>query len=60
MCIRDRNRDFESQLLEFPTSGTHDDMVDSLAYIDQVSVADFIHTIELDDDWRPSDDIAGY
>ena len=54
------NRDFESQLLEFPTSGTHDDMVDSLAYIDQVSVADFIHTIELDDDWRPSDDIAGY
>ena len=54
------NRDFESQLLQFPTSGTHDDMVDSLAYIDQVSVADFIHTIELDDDWRPSDDIAGY
>ena len=54
------NKDFESQLLEFPTSGTHDDMVDSLAYIDQVSVADFIHTIELDDDWRPSDDIAGY
>jgi len=54
------NKDFESQLLEFPTSGTHDDMVDSLAYIDQVSVADFMHTIELDDDWTPVDDIAGY
>ena len=54
------NRPFESQLLEFPTSGTHDDMVDSLAYIDQVSVADFMHTIELDDDWQPEDDIAGY
>ena len=56
----DWNRGFESQLLEFPTSGTHDDMVDSLAYIDQVSVADFMHTIELDDDWQPEDDIAGY
>ena len=54
------NRDFESQLLEFPTSGTHDDMVDSLAYIDQVSVADFMHTIELEEDWKPLDEIAGY
>ena len=54
------NRDFESQLLEFPTSGTHDDMVDSLAYIDQVSVADFMHTIEIDKDWQPFDEIAGY
>ena len=54
------NRDFESQLLEFPTSGTHDDMVDSLAYIDQVSVADFMHTIELDEEWKPFDEIAGY
>ena len=54
------NRDFESQLLEFPTSGTHDDMVDSLAYIDQVSVADFMHTIEIDEDWQPFDEVAGY
>jgi phage terminase large subunit-like protein len=54
------NKGFESQLLEFPTSGTHDDMVDSLAYIDQVSVADFMHTIEIDEDWQPYDDIAGY
>ena len=54
------NRDFESQLLEFPTSGTHDDMVDSLAYIDQVSVADFMHTIEIGEEWQPLDEIAGY
>ena len=54
------NSDFEVQLLEFPTKGTHDDMVDALAYIDQVSVADFMHTIELEDDWTPVDDIAGY
>ena len=54
------NKSFESQLLEFPTKGTHDDMVDSLAYIDQVSVADFMHTIEIDEDWIPEDEIAGY
>jgi len=54
------NRAFESQLLEFPTSGTHDDMVDSLAYIDQVSVADFMHTIDIDEDWQPFDEVAGY
>ena len=56
----DWNRGFESQLLEFPTSGTHDDMVDSLAYIDQVSVADYMHTIELEDEWEPYDEVAGY
>ena len=56
----DWNKSFESQLLEFPTKGTHDDMVDSLAYIDQVSVADFMHTIEIDEDWIPEDEIAGY
>lgn len=54
------NKDFESQLLEFPTSGTHDDMIDALAYIDQVSMADFMNTIEMEDDWEPMDEVAGY
>ena len=54
------NRDFEVQLLEFPTKGTHDDMVDALAYIDQVSVADFMHSVELEEDWEPYDAVAGY
>jgi len=54
------NRDFEVQLLEFPTKGTHDDMIDALAYIDQVSIADFMGSIEYDDDWEPYDIVAGY
>ena len=54
------NKDLETQLLEFPTKGTHDDIIDALAYIDQVSVADFMHTIELEDEWRPYDEVAGY
>ena len=53
-------KDLEVQLVEFPTKGTHDDIIDALAYIDQVSVADFMHTIELEDDWEPYDDVAGY
>jgi len=53
-------KDLETQLVEFPTKGTHDDIIDALAYIDQVSVADFMHTIELEEDWEPYDDVSGY
>jgi len=51
---------FISQLVDFPNRMAHDDLLDALAYIDQVSVADFAHSIELDDDWQPQDSIAGY
>ena len=54
------NSELETQLIEFPSKGTHDDIIDSLAYIDQVSVADFMHTIELEEEWTPYDDVAGY
>jgi predicted phage terminase large subunit-like protein len=54
------NGELETQLIEFPSKGTHDDIIDSLAYIDQVSVADFMHTIELEQEWEPYDEVAGY
>ena len=53
-------RDFKSQLLDFPNHLAHDDLLDALSYIDQVSVADFAHSIELDDEWSPIDNVAGY
>jgi predicted phage terminase large subunit-like protein len=56
----DWNSELETQLIEFPSKGTHDDIIDSLAYIDQVSVADFMHTIELEEEWTPYDEVAGY
>ena len=56
----DWNSELETQLIEFPSKGTHDDIIDSLAYIDQVSVADFMHTIELEEEWEPYDEVAGY
>jgi hypothetical protein len=37
----DWNHEFISQMLDFPSPLSHDDLLDSLAYIDQVSVADF-------------------
>jgi hypothetical protein len=46
--------------MDFPSKQSHDDIIDALAYIDQVSVADFMHTIELGEEWTPYDEIAGY
>ena len=51
---------FTSQMLDFPNKLAHDDMLDALAYIDQVSVADFAHTIELEEDWEALDNTSGY
>ena len=53
------NRDFINQMMDFPNSRSHDDLLDALAYIDQVSVADFINDIEIDD-WEPLDAYTGY
>jgi len=51
---------FISQLMDFPNRLAHDDLLDGLSYIDQVSVADFAHSIELEEEWSPIDDVAGY
>jgi phage terminase large subunit-like protein len=53
------NHHFISQMLDFPSPLSHDDLLDSLAYIDQVSVADFAQQIELDE-WEPLDTVSGY
>jgi len=53
-------RFFISQMLDFPSRLSHDDLLDALSYIDQVSIADFAHSIEMNDDWEPEDIISGY
>ena len=53
-------KDFLGQLNDFPNHLAHDDLLDALAYIDQVSVADFAHSIELAEEWEVIDDVAGY
>lgn len=51
--------DFEDQLLMFPTKGVHDDLVDALAYIEQLALNSFVPDYE-DDEYEALDIISGY
>ena len=51
---------FMDQMLDFPSRLAHDDLLDALSYIDQVSIADFAHSVQMDEEWEPEDLIAGY
>jgi phage terminase large subunit-like protein len=51
--------EFEDQLLMFPTAGIHDDLVDALAYIDQLAVSNYIQDYE-EEEFTPLDIVAGY
>jgi predicted phage terminase large subunit-like protein len=56
----DWNSAFMDQLFQFPSKLTHDDLIDALAYIDQL--ADSIYPSMLDtlEDWNPFDPETGY
>jgi hypothetical protein len=51
--------EFIEQLLLFPTPGVHDDMPDSLAYVDQLAVGNYMQDYE-DEPFVAFDDISGY
>lgn len=55
----DWNMKFLDQLFQFPDNLTHDDLVDSLAYIDQIANVSY-GSGYVEDDWEPVDAIAGY
>ena len=55
----DWNAEFLDQLFQFPNALTHDDLVDSLAYIDQMAKVCYNYEYE-EDDWDALDPIAGY
>lgn len=52
-------KEFIDQLLNFPTSNVHDDLLDALSYIDQLAVTPF-EMDDYDDDYEPMDLISGY
>ena len=55
----DWNNEFADQLTNFPNAMLHDDLIDALAYIDQVQVVDYF--VEYDEDeFEPLDSISGY
>lgn len=53
------NRAFITQLLDFPNPLAHDDLVDSLSYVDQVAVTPYSQDIE-EEEWEPFDLVSGY
>lgn len=53
------NNEFIDQLTNFPNSQIHDDLVDALAYVDQIQVVDYYQEYEYDE-YEPLDSITGY
>lgn len=50
---------FKDQLIMFPTAGVHDDLVDALSYVDQLSISTYQQDYE-DEDYEVLDVTAGY
>lgn len=55
----DWNNKFIDQLTNFPNSQIHDDLVDALAYIDQIQVVDYYQDY-VEDEYEVYDEISGY
>jgi phage terminase large subunit-like protein len=51
--------EFKDQMIMFPTAGVHDDLIDALSYVDQLSMSNYQQDYE-DDDYEVLDPIAGY
>jgi hypothetical protein len=50
--------EFVDQLILFPAQGVHDDLPDSLSYIDQLAVTSYMEDDD-SEDWEPVDIISG-
>ncbi len=56
----DWNSAFLDQLFQFPSPLTHDDLIDALAYIDQLAEVAYPSAFDEVEDWNPLDDMTGY
>ena len=56
----DWNVEFLDELFQFPNPQVHDDMIDSLAYIDQLAKVAYVGNFEEQDDFETLDLISGY
>lgn len=57
--LADWNMEFVDEASAFPSQLVHDDLLDALAYVDQMAQTPY-STVEVLDDWQPDDDVAGY
>lgn len=55
----DWNNEFIDQLVNFPNSQLHDDLVDALAYIDQIQIVEYFHDY-VEEEYEPLDAVTGY
>lgn len=53
------NRKFTDQLLDFPNPMAHDDLLDALAYIDQVATTNYLPINDVTTDFEPLDEYIG-
>jgi phage terminase large subunit-like protein len=53
------NQEFLDQLFQFPNPLVHDDLVDALAYIDQLAKVAYHYDFE-EDDYEILDPVSGY
>jgi predicted phage terminase large subunit-like protein len=53
------NNEFVDQLTNFPNSQLHDDLIDALAYIDQIQVVEYFNQHD-EEEYEPIDAYAGY
>ena len=56
----DWNAVFMDQLFQFPSPLTHDDLIDSLAYIDQLATVAYPSGLDEIDEWEAMDLTTGY
>ena len=54
------NAMFMDQLFQFPSPLTHDDLIDSLAYIDQLATVAYPSAFDEIEDWEPMDLNTGF
>jgi predicted phage terminase large subunit-like protein len=56
----DWNIEFVDEASAFPSQLVHDDMIDALAYVDQLAVTPYASDLDYGEDYEPLDTIAGY
>ena len=56
----DWNKEFVDQLVNFPNSMMHDDLVDSLAYIQQIAQTEVVFDTDIEEEYQSLDPVSGY
>ena len=54
------NKEFADQLINFPNAQMHDDLVDSLAYIQQIAQTEVIFDEDIEEEYQSLDPVSGY